>query len=164
MTGAPCAAADRAGACTDRLSVAARSSSRPSDRSRRRGPSRSSAACAEAASRPSTAEVGGARWRALRVTRPCCRPRRSRFRWQARGRSGRPTSIRVRHASRITDNKEGSIGSYLDEVLALCFCDKRLQLRGREGVDEPGLRHNEKEDLGASQDGQLVGLLQHRRR
>ena len=58
----------------------------------------------------------------------------------------------------------GVFGSYLDEVLALCFCDKRLQLRGREGVDEPGLRHNEKEDLGAGQDGQLVGLLQHRRR
>lgn len=42
--------------------------------------------------------------------------------------------------------------SYLDEVLALCFCDKRLQLRGREGVDEAGFRHDEEENLRASQD------------
>jgi hypothetical protein len=48
--------------------------------------------------------------------------------------------------------------TYLDEVLALGLCDKWLQLWGREGVDETGLRDDEEQHLGASKDRQFVGL------
>lgn len=91
MTGARRAAE----ACTGRFSAAAaRSSSRPSlaqDQSRHR-PSHSSAAYAGGC-RALSAAVGGARWRVLRATRPCCHPRRSRFRWQAPARSGKPGAM-----------------------------------------------------------------------
>ena len=46
----------------------------------------------------------------------------------------------------------------MDEVLAFWFGHKRLELRCREGVDETGLGDDEKEDLGAGKDRQLVGL------
>lgn len=48
--------------------------------------------------------------------------------------------------------------AHLDEVLALGLGDKRLQLRRGEGVDEAGLGDDEEEDLGAGEDGELVGL------
>jgi hypothetical protein len=48
--------------------------------------------------------------------------------------------------------------SYLDQVLALGLGHQRLELGGGEGVDETSLGHNEQKDLGASEDGQLVGL------
>lgn len=46
----------------------------------------------------------------------------------------------------------------LDEVLALGLGDQRLELRGGEGVDETGFRHDKQKDLSAGEDGQLVGL------
>lgn len=47
---------------------------------------------------------------------------------------------------------------YLDQVLALGLGDQRLELGGREGVDQTGLRDDEEEDLRAGQDRQLVRL------
>jgi hypothetical protein len=48
---------------------------------------------------------------------------------------------------------------YLDEILAFGLGDERLQLRGREGVHEAGFGDDEKEDLGASEDRELVSLM-----
>lgn len=50
----------------------------------------------------------------------------------------------------------------LDEVLALGLSDERLELGGRECVDEPGLGDDEEEDLGACEGRELVGLLDPR--
>jgi hypothetical protein len=50
--------------------------------------------------------------------------------------------------------------AYLDEVLALGLSDEGLQLRCREGVDQTGLRDDEQQHLGASEDRQFVGLGQ----
>ena len=52
----------------------------------------------------------------------------------------------------------GSVETCLDEVLALGLCDERLELRSSEGVDEPGLRHNEQKDPGAGEGRELVRL------
>lgn len=49
--------------------------------------------------------------------------------------------------------------AYLDEVLAFGLRDERLKLRGGEGVDQTGLGHHEKQDLGAGEDTELVGLM-----
>jgi hypothetical protein len=49
---------------------------------------------------------------------------------------------------------------YLDEILALGLGDKRLELRRREGIYQSSLRNNKQKDLGASQNGQFIGLLQ----
>ena len=48
--------------------------------------------------------------------------------------------------------------AYLDQVLALGLGYQRLQLGSSEGVYQTGLRHDEKEHLGAGEDGELVGL------
>lgn len=48
--------------------------------------------------------------------------------------------------------------TYLDEVLALGLGDERLQLGRGEGVDQTRLGHDEKQDLGAGQDGELISL------
>jgi hypothetical protein len=45
----------------------------------------------------------------------------------------------------------GGIETGLDQVLALGLGDERLQLGGRESVDESGLGDDEQEDLGAGQ-------------
>lgn len=49
--------------------------------------------------------------------------------------------------------------TYLDQVLALSLSDQRLQLGRSEGVDKTSLGHDQQEDLGASQDGEFIGLL-----
>ena len=51
-----------------------------------------------------------------------------------------------------------SIETSLDEILALGLGDEGLELCGGEGVDEAGLRHDEKQDLCASEGGELIGL------
>lgn len=48
--------------------------------------------------------------------------------------------------------------SYLDEVLAFGLRHEGLQFGGGERVDQPGLRHDEKQDLGACQHREFVGL------
>lgn len=64
-----------------------------------------------------------------------------------------------------TDTRRPSRGNtHLDQVLAFGLGDERLEFRGREGVDEAGLRDDEQENLGASQDGQLVRLESETRR
>ena len=52
-----------------------------------------------------------------------------------------------------------SLIMYLDEILALGLGDKRLELRRREGIYQSSLRNNKQKDLGASQNGQFIGLL-----
>lgn len=52
----------------------------------------------------------------------------------------------------------GCAETCLDEVLALRLGDQGLELGGGEGVDEAGLGHDEKQDLCASEGGELVGL------
>ena len=47
----------------------------------------------------------------------------------------------------------GGVETSLDEVLALGLGDEGLEFCGGKGVDEAGLRDNEKEDLGASEGG-----------
>lgn len=47
---------------------------------------------------------------------------------------------------------------YLNEVLSLGLGDKRLKLGGCEGVDETGLGDDEKENLSAGEDRELVCL------
>jgi len=42
--------------------------------------------------------------------------------------------------------------AYLDQILSFGFCDKRLELRCREGVDQTSLGDNEEENLGTGQD------------
>ena len=46
----------------------------------------------------------------------------------------------------------------LNEVLAFGLGDERLELRGSKGVYEPGLGHDEQEDLGAGEGRELVRL------
>jgi hypothetical protein len=53
--------------------------------------------------------------------------------------------------------------TYLNEVLALGLGDERLQLGGSEGVDKTGLGDDQQQHLGASEDGQLVGLVEEAR-
>jgi hypothetical protein len=48
--------------------------------------------------------------------------------------------------------------AHLNKIFSLRLRDKRLQLGGGECVDKTGLRDDEKQHLGASEDGQLVGL------
>ena len=50
------------------------------------------------------------------------------------------------------------LSSYLDEILALCFCDKWLEFRSSEGVDETSFRDDEKEDLGSGKNRELICL------
>ena len=47
----------------------------------------------------------------------------------------------------------------LDEILALGLGDERLQLGSSEGVDETSFRHDQQEDLCASEDREFVGLF-----
>ena len=51
---------------------------------------------------------------------------------------------------------------YLNQVLALGLCDERLELGRGEGVDQPGFRHDQEQDLGACQNRELVGLAHAR--
>lgn len=51
-----------------------------------------------------------------------------------------------------------STETYLNQVFALSLGDKRLQFRGRKGVNETSLRHDKQEDLCASEDRELVSL------
>jgi len=48
--------------------------------------------------------------------------------------------------------------AYLDEVLALRLGHKGLKLRGGKGVNKAGFGYDEKQDLGASEDRELVRL------
>ena len=48
--------------------------------------------------------------------------------------------------------------SYLNEIFALRFRNKGLQLGSGEGIHESCFRHNKKQHLGAGQDGQFVCL------
>lgn len=50
------------------------------------------------------------------------------------------------------------LASYLNKVLAFGFCYERLKLGSGESVHETGLGHDEKQHLGAGEDGQLVCL------
>lgn len=52
-----------------------------------------------------------------------------------------------------------SRGTYLDEVLAFWLGDQGLELRGREGVNEPSFGNNEEQDLGAGKYRQLIRLV-----
>lgn len=47
----------------------------------------------------------------------------------------------------------------LNEILAFGLGDQRLKLWSREGVNQTGLRDDEQENLSASQDRELIGLL-----
>lgn len=53
--------------------------------------------------------------------------------------------------------KDGA-GTYLDEVLALGFCDQGLEFGCCEGVDESCLGDDEEEHLGAGEDRELISL------
>lgn len=48
--------------------------------------------------------------------------------------------------------------AYLDKILAFRFGHEWLELRGGKGVDESGFRNDEQQDLGASENRQLVSL------
>lgn len=50
------------------------------------------------------------------------------------------------------------VETYLDEVLALSLCDKRLKLRGGEGVDKASLGDDQEQNLRSGKDRQFVGL------
>ncbi len=54
----------------------------------------------------------------------------------------------------------GCNATHLDEILAFWLRHEWLELWGGEGVDESGFGHDKKEDLGAGQDGEFVGLEQ----
>lgn len=58
--------------------------------------------------------------------------------------------------------KVGMSKSYLDKVLSFWLRHQWLQLGSCEGVDETGLGHNQKKDLGSSKDGEFVCLLRDR--
>ena len=49
--------------------------------------------------------------------------------------------------------------TYLDEILALGLCDERLQLGRGECVDQARFGDDEKQNLGAGEDGELVSLM-----
>lgn len=49
-------------------------------------------------------------------------------------------------------------GAYLNQVLALSLSDERLELGRGECIHEARFRDDEEEDLGAGQNGELVGL------
>ena len=55
----------------------------------------------------------------------------------------------------------GSIETGLDEILSLRLGDERLELSGRESVDQPGLRHDEEQYLGSSQRRKLISLVKN---
>ena len=57
----------------------------------------------------------------------------------------------------------GRVETRLDEVLSLGLGDERLQLRRGECVDKAGLGDDEKQDLCASEGGELVGLEEQAR-
>lgn len=46
----------------------------------------------------------------------------------------------------------------MDQILALWLGNQRLQLGCRESIHETSLGNHQEQDLGASQDGKLVGL------
>lgn len=52
----------------------------------------------------------------------------------------------------------GNSAPYLNEILALRLGHKRLKLGCGEGVHQASLGHDQKQHLGASEDGQLVCL------
>jgi len=93
-----------------------------------------------------------ARGRCLRETRRprlrCHFPPHSRV----RGRLDRPKVVSNGSSRWWVD------WQYLDEILAFGFCHERLEFWSGESVDEAGFRHDEKQDLGSSEDGKLVGL------
>lgn len=55
-------------------------------------------------------------------------------------------------------SREQCVPTHLNQILALWLGDERLELRSGEGVDEARLRHDKKQDLGAGEDGELIGL------
>jgi hypothetical protein len=76
---------------------------------------------------------------------------------------GVQTSLRTvglgRNSGGDTVRKVRVLGeAYLNQILALSLGDERLQLGGREGVDQARLRYNEQKNLSAGQDGQLVSM------
>lgn len=98
---------------------------------------------------------------APRGSRVGCRQRRSRSRVWVLERSSTPAWGTDQYCVPGRDCAGASLRggeAYLNQVLALSLSDERLQLRRGKGVDKPGLGHDEKEDLGTRQDGQLVGL------
>lgn len=91
----------------------------------------------------------------LRASLPARDRRRSHCRMLARARSGKPgegKSAKARAIGRM------EVVAYLDQVLALCFGDQRLKLRGCESVHEASLGHDQQQDLGPCKNGQLVRL------
>lgn len=46
----------------------------------------------------------------------------------------------------------------MDQILAFWLGDQRLQLRCGEGVDQASLGDDQEQNLGAGQDGKLIGL------
>lgn len=52
--------------------------------------------------------------------------------------------------------------AYLDEILAFGFGYEWLEFRGGKGIDESGFRNDEKQDLGAGENRQLVSLESQR--
>ena len=52
------------------------------------------------------------------------------------------------------------IETCLNEIFAFGLGDKRLEFGGCECVHEPSLGDDEQEDLGASESGELVSLVQ----
>ena len=52
-----------------------------------------------------------------------------------------------------------SIQTRLDEILSFRLGDKRLELSGRESVDQSGLRHDEEQYLNSGQGRKLISLI-----
>lgn len=95
--------------------------------------------------------------RGLRAGR---RQRRRHSRWSSgRERSNKPRRAELASCDRAIRHQEAT---YLNQVLALSLGDQRLQLGSGESVDEAGLGDDQQEDLGPSEDRQLVGLVQMR--
>ena len=75
-------------------------------------------------------------------------------RCDAKSRAAKSAARRLRGNAR-----QRRLKAYLDQILSLGLGDERLQLGRGEGVDQTGLGDDEQEDLGASEDGELVSLI-----
>ena len=52
-----------------------------------------------------------------------------------------------------------SVQTRLDEILSFRLGDERLELSGRESVDQSGLRHDEEQYLNSGQGRKLISLI-----
>ena len=75
-------------------------------------------------------------WASPPVNRAGCRRHRSRFRLMAPARSNKP-GTKALVSGRWS--RGAAAVAYLNKIFALSLSHERLQLRGRERVDEPGL-------------------------